>query len=72
MEKNWGRQRLRLIIFIECGIALKEVRLTPRSEAVSIVAHESVDRGSFAILIHPITAGSAKSLPDWRRKTLQK
>ena len=54
----------RLIILIDCGITPKEVPLTPGSEAVSIVAHESVDRGSNVISVHPITAGSAK-LPDW-------
>ena len=30
-----------LIILIDCGIALKEVPLSPDSEAVSIVAHDS-------------------------------
>ena len=33
---NWS------IILIDRGIALKEVLLTPGSEAVSIVAHESI------------------------------
>ena len=42
---------------------MKEVPLTPGSEAVSILAYESVDRVSNAIPVHPITAGSAK-LPD--------
>ena len=32
------------IILIDCVIALEEVPLTPGSEAVFIVAHESVDR----------------------------
>ena len=40
----------REIILIDCGIALKEVPLTPG--------------GSNAITVHPITAGSAK-LRDW-------
>ena len=54
-----------MIILIDCGIALKEVPLTLDSEAVSIVAHESVDRRSNAIPVHSITAGTAK-LPDWQ------
>ena len=49
----------RLIILIDCGIALKEVPLSWGKEAVFIVAHESVDRESNAIPVHPITAGSA-------------
>ena len=53
------------MVSIECEIALKKVLLTPGSKAVSIVAHESVDRESNAIPVHPITAGSAK-LPDWQ------
>ena len=63
------------IILIDCEIALTEVPLTPSSEAVSIVAHESVDRESNAITVHPITAVCAK-LPDWLvrkgEETLQK
>ena len=54
-----------IIILIDCGIALKEVPLSPCSKAVSIVALESrVDRGSNAIPVHPITSGSLK-LPVW-------
>ena len=49
----------RLIILIDCEIALKEVLLTP-----GVVAHKSVDRESNAIPVHSITAGSAK-LSDW-------
>ena len=51
-----------LIILLDCGIDLTEVPPTP--EAVSIVAHHSVDHGRYATPVHPITAGSAK-LPDW-------
>ena len=40
---------LNLIILIDCGFALKKVPLTSGSEAVSIIAHESVDHGSNAI-----------------------
>ena len=57
----------RLIILIDCGIALKEVPLTPGPEVVSIVAHESeyISREqcnpcTSPIPVHPITAGSAK------------
>ena len=53
-----------MIILIDCGISLNEDPLTPGQEAVPIVAQESVDRGSNAIPVHPITAGSAK-LPNW-------
>ena len=49
-----------MIILIDCGIAPKEVLLTPGSEAMSIV----VNCGNNAIFVHPITAGSAK-LPGW-------
>ena len=31
----------RLIILIDCGVALKEVSLTPGLEGESIVAHDS-------------------------------
>ena len=45
----------RLIILINCEIALKEeIPLTSGSEAVSIGAYESVDRGGNAIPVHPI------------------
>ena len=55
-----------IIILIDCGIALKDVPLTPGPEAVSIVAHQSrLDRGSKAIPAHPTTAGSIK-LTDWQ------
>ena len=55
----------RLIILIDCEFTLMEVPLSPGSEAVSIVAHESrVDRRGNAIPVHPITGNSAK-LPDW-------
>ena len=56
-------QIILFIIFIVCGIALKEILLTPGPEAVSIVAHQSEYRGRNAIPVHPINAGSAK-LPD--------
>ena len=44
-----------MIILIDCGIALNEVPLNPGLKAVPIVAHESVDRESNAIPVHPIT-----------------
>ena len=50
--------------FEDSGIALKEIPLTPGSEAVSTIAHDSVDRRSDAICVHLITACSEK-LPDW-------
>ena len=60
-----------LIILIDCGIALKDVPLTPGSEAVSIVAHETVARGSSAIPVHPIPPGSSK-LPAWLIRETEK
>ena len=47
-----------------------EVPPTPGMESVSIAAHESVDRESNAIPVHPITAGSA-NLPDWRFREVE-
>ena len=51
-------------IILDCEIALKEVPLAPGAKAVSIVTHQSVDHGSNAIHVNPITASSVK-LPDW-------
>ena len=39
-EKNVGTKE-NFFFIIDCGIALKEVPLTPGPEAVSIEAHES-------------------------------
>ena len=42
LEPPYDNRKIdRFIILIKCEIALKEVPLTPGSEAVSIVAHES-------------------------------
>ena len=61
-----------MIILIDCRIALNEVPLTPGSESVSNVAHESkADSVSNAIPVHPITAGSAK-LSDWLIREAEK
>ena len=53
-----------LLIILIVGITLKEVPLILGTEAMSIVVHESVNRESNAIPVHPIIAGSEK-LPDW-------
>ena len=57
--------RMLLIILIDCRIALKEVPL-PRARKHNVHCRPPVrvDRGSNAIPVHPITAGSGK-LPNW-------
>ena len=70
-ENRKIERRVRLNILIDCEIALKKATLTPGSEAVSIVVHESVDRGSNAILVDLIAAASENCrvgyLVKWKR-----
>ena len=58
-----GSGALLLIILIDCGIALKEVPLTPDTES-GVHCSPPVDCESNAILVRLITAGSVKLL-DW-------